>query len=115
MGGSVNPIEWILPPVALNHMLASEISQAAGGSSLDAPGSPNARRAAAEEEQQKQLADQQAEQAKRISEMPRPQTPFEELEARKRARRISQSLGNQSRSASQTLTTADDSLAGVRY
>jgi hypothetical protein len=58
MGGGVNPFEWILPPVALSHMIVDEASKIGGGDGVAAPGSPDAKRAAVQDEAGKQQEDQ---------------------------------------------------------
>lgn len=44
MSGGVNPLEWILPPLAISHEIVNAVAGAAGGEGITAPGSPTAKR-----------------------------------------------------------------------
>ncbi|MGH8865537.1 MAG: hypothetical protein ACREVZ_12955, partial [Burkholderiales bacterium] len=61
MGGGVNPLEWILPPVAVSHAIVNEVAPHAGQTRLVTPESQTARtrtkkRDAAEQQRQLGLA-----------------------------------------------------------
>ena len=100
--GAANPLEWILPPVAITHELAGAAAGVTGANpaTVSSPGSPNAQRQAAAED---------------LTNRPRPtlgtpivaptgQTPREEEASRRRASEARQRLGNYSTRASDQLT-----------
>lgn len=59
--GGVNPLEWILPPVALSHILVDTVSEAATGSkAIVTPGSPEAKARKARAAQDAQTKSAQA-------------------------------------------------------
>lgn len=104
-GGGINPLEWILPPVALAHQAYNSASQQVSGNraKLVAPGSGTAQQNKADTKNEQALGEQRAA-AEQAAETLRynttPQTPQEELAARRRAQSAKQALG----SASQQLT-----------
>ena len=127
MGGSTNPIEWVVPPVAIAHMSIDEglkASKKLGGPDLalpPAPGSPDDKTdeaaAAAEANRQKLLSAQaQAQEEARTQAAQdlaaRIETPQEAMESRRRAIAASQALGGGRRRASQTLTDPGSTLSG---
>ena len=122
MGGGVNPLEWILPPVALAHLAVDQggkvASEAVGGDKL--PGVPGSQRvnedeAAADAQAQQQAAlDAQAQAAKQAKDDldARTETAQEARQSRTRAGGVaSQFLGGKRR-ASQTLTDPGTTLSG---
>lgn len=115
MGGGVNPIEWIVPPVALAHVAYNAgAQQVSPRAKIDAPGSSNDRRDDAMEQDRQQMDAARQAEAERQALIPRPQTGEEELASRKRAIAASEVLGGgRKRRASQTLTSADSTLSGV--
>lgn len=116
MGGGVNPIEWVLPPVALGHMAYNAgAQQVSPRAKVDLPGSPNDKRDdLMEKDRQTMEAARQAE-AERQALIPRPQTGEEEQASRKRAIAATEVLGGgRKRKASQTLTSNDQTLSGLQ-
>lgn len=109
MGGGVNPIEWVLPPVALTHLAVDQTAKAIGTPIPPVPGSSDAKTnqalgdaEAAAQAQKDQAARNQsaAEQALAA----RTETPQEAVDARRRAGLSYQALGSQGkRRASQYL------------
>lgn len=117
MGGGVNPIEWVLPPVALTHMA---VDQAASLSGNPIPGVPGSQSAAADkakdDAEAARIAAQQSMQADatRASDLlaARTETPQEALDSRRRAAVSAEKLGGGKRRASQTLTDPGMTLSG---
>jgi len=112
MSGGVNPLEWLLPPVALAHTAVDLGARIAGVNPEDipsTPGSPAAREQAAAESQRETL-----DAARRRADRDRPQTAQEELESRQRRKAASELLGGggRRRKASQTLTEPGALLSG---
>lgn len=107
MGGSVHPAEWILPWVATAHIAYNSASQQVSGNraKLVTPGSQTDRQNKIDTKNEQALGEQRAA-ADQAAETRRynttPQTPQEELAARRRAQSAKQALG--SGSASQQLT-----------
>lgn len=104
-GGGINPLEWILPPVALAHQAYNSASQQVSGNraKIVTPGSATDRQNAADDRNEQALGEQRAAAetaAERLRYNTTPQTPQEELAARRRAQSAKQALG----SASQQLT-----------
>lgn len=124
MGGGVNPIEWVLPPVAVSHLIVDQAARAAApgiGVNPDdipgTPGSPAARAQSAAQEadaaSRAQRAQMQGQQDRATQELAaRTETPQEAVEARRRAAASAQLLGGGKRRASQTLTTPGMTLSG---
>jgi hypothetical protein len=117
MGGGVNPLEWLVPPVALTHMIVDQGASVAGAKIPAAPGSMTdkeqklgeaaeaqrtSQRAAAEDERRRRAADLAA----------RTETPAEALESKRRAGAANRALGSGTRRASQTLTEPGATLSG---
>lgn len=86
----VNTLEWLFPPAALAHVGYNEAAKAAGQrrAQVVAPGSPLEQQQQAEEEARQRLGEQQA--AFRASQ---PQSPQDELAARRRANSARAELG----------------------
>ncbi len=105
--GGVSPFEWLYPPAALAHLAYNSASQQISGNraKLVAPGSPTDRQNKIDDKNEQALGEQRAA-AETAAETLRynttPQTPQEELAARRRAQSAKQALG--SGSASQQLT-----------
>lgn len=116
MGGGVNPIEWVVPPVAISHMAYNAAAQQVSPrAKLDLPGSPNDKRDDLMEQDRNTLEAARQAEAERQALIPRPQTGVEEQASRRRAIAASEVLGGgRKRKASQTLTTSDLTLAGVQ-
>jgi hypothetical protein len=118
MAGGVNPIEWVLPPVALTHMGVNAAAQQVDPRlKLEAPGSPNDRlaqaQAAADAQRQKLLTDATAAHTQAEAALnARTETPQEALDARRRAGASALALGGGKRRASQTLTDPGATLSG---
>lgn len=106
-GGGVSPFEWILPPVAVAHHAFNSASQQISGNraKLITPGSQTDRQNKLDDKNEQALGEQRAA-AETAAETLRynttPQTPQEELAARRRAQSAKQALGTGS--ASQQLT-----------
>lgn len=115
MGGGVNPIEWVLPPVAVSHMAYNAAAQQVSPrAKIDLPDSPNDRRDTLMEKDRQTLDAARQAEAERQALMPRPQTSDEEYASRQRAKVASDILGGGGRRrVSQTLTSADNTLAGT--
>jgi len=117
MGGGVNPIEWVLPPLAMSHLLVDQGAKLAGQKLPPVPGSPDAKaddEADAAEAARIKAQDTltaQGQQAERDL-AARTETPQEALDARRRAVAASVALGGGKRRASQTLTTPGMTLSG---
>lgn len=99
MGGGVNPIEWVLPPVAISHTLVDQGAKAAGVTPPAIPGSPDAKQKkalgdaeAAQQAQRDQAARNQTKAEQDVA--ARTETPQEALEARRRAGAVYGSLGS---------------------
>lgn len=106
-GGGVSPFEWILPPVAIAHQAYNSASQQVSGNraKLVAPGSGTDRQNKVDTKNEQALGEQQRQSrdaAANLAYNTTPQTPQEELAARRRAQSAKQALG--SSSASQQLT-----------
>lgn len=106
-GGSVSPFEWILPPVAIAHQTYNSASQQVSGNraKLVTPGSPTDRQNKVDTKNEHALGEQRAAAdaaAETLRYNTTPQTPQEELAARRRAQTAKQALG--SSRASQQLT-----------
>jgi len=117
IGGGVNPIEWVLPPVAILHTIVDQAASASGNPIPGVPGSQTAAAkqaeddAAAQQHAQQDTANQQAKQAADDL-AARTETPQEALLSRRRAQvSATQTLGGQRR-ASQTLTDPGRTLSG---
>lgn len=85
--GGVNPIEWVLPPLALTHLAVDAASKVATGeNALNVPGSAGAKQKQAEAEQQQRLSASQelAAEQKRKEEANRPLTASQEQDSRAR-------------------------------
>jgi hypothetical protein len=81
---------------------------------IDLPDSPNDRRDTLMEKDRQTLDAARQAEAERQALMPRPQTADEEYASRQRAKAASEVLGGgQRRRVSQTLTSADNTLAGT--
>lgn len=107
MGGSVHPLEWLYPPLALAHTTYNAGAQQISGSraKLVAPGSQTDRQNKRDDRNEQALGEQRAaadQAAALLRYNTTPQTPQEELAARRRAQTAKQTLG--SSSASQQLT-----------
>lgn len=115
MGGGVNPIEWVLPPVAIAHAAYNAAAQQVSPrAKIDLPGSPNDKRDTLMEKDRQTLDAARQAEAERQALMPRPQTSDEEYASRQRAKAASDILGGGGRRrVSQTLTSADNTLAGT--
>ncbi len=100
MSSAVNPLEWILPPVALSHMALD-----AAGVKINTPGSPNTKRSAGEAQasreadiQKQRLGEQHRAQQQRLSDA-------EPMNVRRRAEASARALGETGRrTASQLLS-----------
>ncbi len=105
MGGGVAPWEYLVPPLAVAHTAYNRVQNTAGGRKWNMQGSKNEKADANARHNQEVLGEQRAD-ADRAAETLRynttPQTPQEELAARRRAQSAKQALG--SGSASQQLT-----------
>lgn len=114
MGGGVNPIEWVLPPVAIAHAAYNAAAQQVSPrAKIDLPGSPNDKRDTLMEKDRQTLDAARQAEAERQALMPRPQTAAEEYASRQRAKAASELLGGgPRRRVSQTLTSADNTLGG---
>ncbi len=117
MGGGVNPIEWVVPPVALTHTIVDQGASISGKPIPGAPGSQSAEATSAQDEAlsakikaQNQAIAQQTQQERDLA--ARTETPLEAEEARRRAGAASERLGGGKRRASQTLTTPGQTLSG---
>lgn len=115
MGGGVNPIEWILPPVAVAHMAYNAgAQQVSPRAKVDLPGSPNDKRDDLMEQDRATMDAARQAEAERQALIPRAQTSQEEQSSRQRAIAASEMLGgSRKRKASQTLTSADSTLGGL--
>ena len=112
MGGGVNPIEWVLPPVALTHQALDT-----AGATPPVPGSQAAAAKKAQDDaeaariaQRDQADAQQRQAADDLA--ARTETPQEAIEARRRAQQSAERLGGGKRRASQTLTEPGMTLSG---
>ena len=117
MGGGVNPIEWVLPPLALTHLAVDQGAKAAGTKAPPAPGSPDEKVASAQEAADQRAQDmltqqQQARDAEARDLAARTETPQEAMESRRRAQASADRLGGGMRRASQTLTETGATLSG---
>lgn len=117
MGGGVNPIEWVLPPLALTHTLVDQGAKAVGAKVPPAPGSPTAKadeaQDAAEQRAQDALTQQQQARDTEARDLAaRTETPQEAVDARRRAQLSADRLGGGRRRASQTLTDTGATLSG---
>lgn len=117
MGGGVNPIEWVLPPLALSHTLVDLGAKAAGENAPPAPGSPDENAASAQESADQRAQDmltqqQQARDAEARDLAARTETPQEAMASRRRAQASADRLGGGRRRASQTLTESGATLSG---
>ena len=106
-GGGVSPFEWILPPVAISHQIVNTASQQISGNraKIVTPGSSTDRQNEADTKNEQSLGEQQRQSRDAAAELKyntTPQTPQEELAARRRAQSAKQALGTGS--ASQQLT-----------
>lgn len=105
MSGGVAPWEYLVAPLALAHTAYNHVQNTAGGRKWNMQGSKNEKKDAAGRHNQEVLGAQHAQAAARAEELrynTTPQTPQEELAARRRAQSAKQALG--SGSASQQLT-----------
>ena len=116
MVGGVNPVEWVLPPVAVAHAAYNAAAQQVSApAKIDLPGSPNDKRNDLMEKDRQTLEAARQAEAERQALIPRPQTGAEEQASRSRAIAASEVLGGgRKRKASQTLTTSDLTLSGVQ-
>ncbi len=124
MGGGVNPIEWVVPPLALTHLAVDQgarMGASAVGANPDdipaVPGSQAAKAKSASDQMeatrianQNILLDQQNKAEQDLN--ARTETPQEALDARRRAQAASATLAGGQRRASQTLTTPGMTLSG---
>lgn len=104
-GGSVSPFEWIFPVVGATHLAYNSAAQQISGNraKLVTPGSGTDRQNKADTKNEQALGEQRAASdaaAETLRYNTTPQTPQEELAARRRAQSAKQALG----SASQQLT-----------
>ena len=107
--GGVNPLEWILPPVALTHAVIDTAAQAVTGKeAFVTPGSATDKRQKAERAQQQRVNAAQSLAESRETQDPGPPTADDELASRRRARSASEFLTGRRR-PSQTLA-AEGSL-----
>ena len=117
MGGGVNPIEWVLPPLAATHMIVDQGATLTGNKLPPVPGSPAANeddKAAEAQAKQQAALDAQAQAVQQAKDdlAARTETPQEANEAKRRAKvSASQFLGGKRR-ASQTLTDPGATLSG---
>lgn len=107
MGGSVHPLEWVFPIVGATHLAYNTASQQISGNraKIVTPGSSTDRQNEADTKNEQALGEQRAASdaaAEALRYNTTPQTPQEELAARRRAQSAKQALG--SGSASQQLT-----------
>ncbi len=124
MGGGVNPIEWVVPPLALTHLAVDQGSRmgasAVGANPDDIPAVPGSQAAKAKSnadtaeatriKNQNLALDAQSKAEQDLN--ARTETPQEALDARRRAQAASTALAGGQRRASQTLTTPGMSLSG---
>lgn len=83
--GSVNPLEWLFPPVALTHAAADTVATAATGKpAIVTPGSAVAKAQKAEAEQRTRLAEAQRLSESRTAADATPLSAADELESRRR-------------------------------
>lgn len=106
-GGSISPFEWIFPVVGATHAAYNAASQQVSGNraKLVTPGSSTDQQNKADTKNEQALGESRAaadQAAALLRYNTTPQTPQEELAARRRAQTAKQSLG--SSSASQQLT-----------
>lgn len=106
-GGSVSPFEWIIPIVGATHLAYNSAAQQISGNraKLVTPGSGTDRQNKVDTKNEQALGEQQQQSrdaAATLAYNTTPQTPQEELAARRRAQSAKQALG--SGSASQQLT-----------
>lgn len=115
MGGGIHPAEWIFPVVGASHAAYNAAAQQASPrAKIDVPGSSNARRDEAMENDRKAMEAARQAEAERQALVPRPQSGQEELESRKRAIAASEVLGGgRKRKTSQTLTNHTQTLSGL--
>lgn len=117
MGGGVNPIEWVLPPLALTHLIVDKAADLSGSPIPGVPGSQSAAAAKAKDDAEaarKAAQDSMNADATRASDLlaARTETPQEALDARRRAQISAEQLGGGKRRASQTLTDPGMTLSG---
>ena len=124
MGGGVNPLEWVMPPVAITHMGldtgARQFQAGVGGNPEDVPSVPNspaaAQKKAADDAEAARIAAQdrlrQQQKQAAFDLAARTETPQEALDARRRAQISAERLGGGKRRASQTLTDPGMTLSG---
>ncbi len=106
-GGSISPFEWIFPVVGATHAAYNAASQQVSGNraKIVTPGSATDRQNTIDDKNEQALGEQQRQARDAAAELKyntTPQTPQEELAARRRAQSAKQALG--SGSASQQLT-----------
>jgi hypothetical protein len=117
VSGGVNPLEWLVPPVAVSHLIVDQGARVAGQRLPPAPGSETAKdeaaRAAAERARATLLAEADAARTQADADLAaRTETPQEALDAKRRATLVAQRLGGGHRRASQTLTETGMTLSG---
>ena len=115
MAGGVHPAEWIIPIVGASHVAYNAAAQQVSPrAKIDLPGSSNDKRDTLMEKDRQTLDAARQAEAERQALMPRPQTSDEEYASRQRAKAASDILGGGGRRrVSQTLTSADNTLAGT--
>lgn len=115
MAGGVHPAEWIIPIVGASHVAYNTAAQQVSPrAKIDLPGSSNDKRDTLMEKDRQTLDAARQAEAERQALMPRPQTSDEEYASRQRAKVASDILGGGGRRrVSQTLTSADNTLAGT--
>lgn len=102
--GSVNPLEWLFPPLAITHAAVDTAAQATTGKpAVVTPGSAVDKQRKAENEQSRRIQEAQKLSESRAAAEPKPLTAAEEFESRRRALSASEFLTGQRRATS-TLT-----------
>ena len=106
-GGSVSPFEWVFPVIGATHLAYNSATQQVSGSraKLVTPGSSTDQQNNADDKNEQALGEQRAAADAAAADLKyntTPQTPQEELAARRRAQSAKQALG--AGSASQQLT-----------
>lgn len=107
MGGGIHPAEWVVPFVGPTHFVYNRLAQQISGNraKLVTPGSSTDRKNKIDDRNEQALGEQQRQSQDAAAELKyntTPQTPQEELAARRRAQSAKQALG--AGSASQQLT-----------